>query len=151
MRINVFVEGHAMGSENVFVYGTLLSRYLDPTDGKIKKHKRSEILKGFEFERALLRDYKLLWPKDLGYPFIIPCKGHRVRGEVYYEVGEDTVKRLDAVEGVGVGLFVRERVRVVTDTGAEVEALTYVGGESLRSRAEGPVYLTFIPEEFINK
>ena len=137
-----------MNSKNVFVYGTLLSKYLDPQEGEIKKHSRSEILKGFKFERALLNNYKLLWPDGLGFPFIIPFEGCSVKGEVYYAVGDDIIGVLDEIEGVAGGLYEKKIVKVTTDSGEKAEALTYVGGESLQRHRNSSSYFTVIPEEF---
>ncbi len=137
-----------MGSKNLFVYGTLMSRYLDPRDEEIKKHRRSEVLKDLEFEGALLNDYKLLWPDGLGFPFIISFEGGSVKGEVYYAVSEDIVKVLDEIEDVAGGLYQKKVVEVITDSGEKVEALTYIGGESLQSYRNSSSYFTVIPEEF---
>ncbi|MEM3526027.1 MAG: gamma-glutamylcyclotransferase family protein [Candidatus Jordarchaeaceae archaeon] len=133
---------------NVFVYGTLLSKYFNPKSGKIQVHPRSKILRGFNFERALLKDYKLLWPDTKDYPFITPSPGHSVKGEVYYSVGENTINKLDDIEGVSFGLFEKTIVKVLTDSGSEIEALAYVGGKHLRNLSDCSYYFTLIPEEF---
>ncbi len=137
-----------MSSKNVFVYGTLLSRYFNPRSGEIDVHPRSEVLRGFRFERALLKNYKLLWCNTMNYPFITASQGYSVKGEVYYSVGEETINKLDKIEGVSSGLFEKATVRVLTDSGHEVEALVYVGGQTLRSLSNCPSYFTLIPEEF---
>ncbi|MBS7249276.1 MAG: gamma-glutamylcyclotransferase [Candidatus Freyarchaeota archaeon] len=137
-----------MSSGNVFVYGTLLSKYIDPRSGKIEEHTRSKVLRGFRFERALLKNYKLLWCNTMNYPFITPSQGHSVKGEVYYSVGKETINKLDEIEGVSSGLFEKTVVRVLTDGGREIEALAYVGGQPLRTLSNCPSYFTLIPEEF---
>ncbi len=139
-----------MISKNLFVYGTLMSRYFDPRNGEIKGHSRSEALKGFKFERAILNDYKLLWPDELGFPFIVSFQGSSVMGEVYYAVGEDIIMVLDDIEGVSRGLYEKSIVKVFTDSGEKVEALTYVGGESLQRYRNSSSYFTVIPEKFEN-
>jgi gamma-glutamylcyclotransferase (GGCT)/AIG2-like uncharacterized protein YtfP len=137
-----------LSSGNVFVYGTLLSKYINPRNGEIEVHSRSKILRGFKFERALLKNYKLLWCNTKNYPFIKASQGHSVKGEVYYSVGEETINKLDEIEGVSSGLFEKTVVRVLTDSGREVEALVYVGGQTLRSLNNCPSYFTLIPDEF---
>ena len=49
-----------MGSGNVFVYGTLLSRYFHSGERRICVHPRSTLLRGYGFE-GVLNDYKLFW------------------------------------------------------------------------------------------
>lgn len=137
-----------MSSGNVFVYGTLLSKYINPRSGEIKVHPRSKVLRSFRFERALLKNYKLLWCNKMNYPFITTSHEHSVKGEVYYSVGEETINKLDEIEGVSSGLFEKATVRVLTDSGREVEALVYIGGQNLRSLRNCPSYFTLIPEEF---
>lgn len=49
-----------------------------------------------------------------GFPGLRPAAGRYVRGEVW-EVPEETLARLDRLEGVHVGLFSRVRVHAVMD------------------------------------
>ncbi len=92
-------------------------------------------------------DYKLLWPEGLGFPFIIHSKGHSVKGEVY-NFSEDTIRFLDRIEGVEGGLYEKRIVSVIMDNGDKIDALTYVGGESLQTYRHSSSYSTVIPEEF---
>lgn len=140
-----------LSSGNVFVYGTLMRKYINPRSGKIEEHSRSKVLRVFRFERALLKNYKLLWCNKMNYPFITASQGRSVKGEVYYSVGEETINKLDEIEGVSSGLFEKAKVRVLTDSGREIEALVYVGGQTLRSLSNCPSYFTLIPEEFKEK
>ncbi|MGQ9722472.1 MAG: gamma-glutamylcyclotransferase family protein [Candidatus Jordarchaeum sp.] len=137
-----------MSSQNLFVYGTLMSRYRDPRDGEIKKAPRSEILKDINFEKALLHDYKLVWPNQLNFPFIIHFKGHSVKGEVYYAIGEEVIKVLDEIEGIAEGLYKKKIVNVIIENGDKIEVIVYVGGEQLQRYRDSPSYFTVIPEDF---
>ena len=83
----------------VFVYGTLKNNYSNDHYLKTSKY---------------LGEYKTN-PKwallDLG-PYPAMVMGHlEVKGELY-EVDYDTLDRLDMLEGLSVGLFVRERINV---------------------------------------
>lgn len=113
----------------VFVYGTFLPNIRN----RAKKYKRnvgyerSHIVANFKGVDAILEGFARIWPKDAGYPFIIPKKGHSVNGRVYF-VDRATLDLMDKIEGVGSNYFVREKHPVkLIKTNEKIDAYVYVG------------------------
>lgn len=103
----------------LFVYGTL-------QHGQSRNH----ILRGLEFEKAILLNYRKVNPPSLGFPFIIREKGSNVNGEIYYKVPPPLISQIDIIEGEGE-LYHRIKVIVVLENGKEVDAFTYYPSEIL--------------------
>ena len=98
----------------LFVYGTLR-----------KGQGRSTLLDGQKFlgEVKTEPDYRLY--SNGAYPCLVEAAdGVSVQGELW-EVHDDCLARLDAVEGVDAGLFGRKKVKLVGHEG--VEAYFYLG------------------------
>ena len=134
---------------NVFVYGTLMIRYINPKKGlnQIETHHKSAVLEGYEKADGVLEGYSLHWPDGLSYPFILSNEDGEVLGETYYDVEDEKVKELDEIERVKSGLFQRRQVNVKTPKG-RVDAFTYIGGDGLREEYRNPlIYRTLVPEE----
>jgi gamma-glutamylcyclotransferase (GGCT)/AIG2-like uncharacterized protein YtfP len=88
----------------VFVYGTL--KYGQKNHSLLQKSK-------YIGEATTCNNYLLY---DLGpYPCLVetrPGKGKNIKGEVW-QVNEDTMKRLDVLEGVECDLYKRTRIRLI--------------------------------------
>ena len=105
--------------DNLFVYGTLQHG-----------QSRNYILRGLEYEKATLFNFRKLEPPSLGFPFIIKEENSRVKGEVYYGVGESLINQLDMIEGEGK-LYYRIIVKVNLEDTREIKAFTYYPSEIL--------------------
>jgi cation transport regulator ChaC len=81
--------------------------------------------------RARLPGYRFAFNKrgDKGqiYANIIPDESHEVWGVIYL-CNPAAIKEMDKREGVSGGHYARQTVQVITDTGKEVSAETYIGG-----------------------
>ncbi|TFG23269.1 MAG: gamma-glutamylcyclotransferase [Promethearchaeota archaeon] len=104
---------------NLFVYGTLQHG-----------QSRNSILKDLSYEKAILPDYKKVEPPTLGFPFIIREEGSIVEGEVYFEVPDSLLERIDVIENEG-DLYHRLLVKVKTVKEKELEAYIYYPSEDL--------------------
>lgn len=124
---------------NLFTYGTFLSAFWDFTDSEhpflMLPGSRHSVLEEFHFLRAKLDDFIRIWPPGLSFPFIIPQEGF-VLGEIYFDVAPNKFVELDRIEGEGY-LYNRANVSVkLLDApfkGLKVDAITYVGSDSLVS------------------
>jgi gamma-glutamylcyclotransferase (GGCT)/AIG2-like uncharacterized protein YtfP len=85
---------------------------------------------GLKYEKAILLNYKKVEPSSLGFPFIIRDDNSSVKGEVYYDVGQSLLNKLDMIEGEGE-LYHRILVEVKLENGNETEAYTYYPSEIL--------------------
>jgi len=117
---------------NVFVYGTLMREFRDPRSGEVVIHPRSNVLACYQPAVGRIRGFKLVWPSELNFPFIREDPSGSVRGELYQDVRDETVRRLDEIEGAPSGLFVKKVVEVELEDGRRVDAIVYVGGEELK-------------------
>jgi gamma-glutamylcyclotransferase (GGCT)/AIG2-like uncharacterized protein YtfP len=97
----------------LFVYGTL-------QHGK----SRNYLLKGLEYEKAILLNYKKITPPSLNFPFIIRDDSSRVIGEVYYGLSQNLIHQIDMIEREGE-LYNRIKVRITLNSGEEVDVFTY--------------------------
>jgi len=118
---------------NLFVYGTLLSKYRNPHTDTIECHSRNLSLKGLHHTEGWIDNYTLYWPPELTFPFIAPYEGKKVFGELYYNLDSIKLKELDIIEHVPFGYFERIIVKVHMKKGIE-KAFTYIGGKILRKR-----------------
>ncbi len=59
-------------------------------------------------EPAVLLDFRKVDLRRLGYEVVVPAPGERVEGLVYRGMSRADYRRLDAYQGVGEGLYVRE-------------------------------------------
>ena len=105
--------------DSLFVYGTLQHG-----------QSRNYILRGLEYEKATLVNYRKLEPPSLGFPFIIKDNNSMVKGEVYYGVGKSLINQIDMIEGEGK-LYHRILIKVNLEDGREIEAYTYYPSEIL--------------------
>jgi len=102
----------------VFVYGTLMKGY-----GNHRNYlSHSEFLGAGE-----ITGYALYAVSS--FPGIVPQGGAKVKGEVY-NVDQDTLKRLDCLEGEG-SLYLRKQVEILMN-GQRVQAWTYIWNHETR-------------------
>lgn len=105
--------------DTVFVYGTLMKGY-----GNHRNYlSHSEFVGTGE-----ITGYALYAVSS--FPGIVPEGGEKVKGEVY-KVDQDTLKRLDRLEGEG-SLYLRKQVEVRAD-GHIVQAWTYIWNHETRN------------------
>lgn len=98
-----------------FAYGTLVNQtYLKAICGG-----------KFEFSYAKLKGYKKYSPQS-GYPYIMERAGSEVEGVLYYGLDRSQFSKIDKYESEG-NIYSREKVKVLTEEGKEIETYTYVG------------------------
>ena len=114
---------------NLFVYGS----YLPNIKELARKHERDVTPRHIYgiYEWAILRGYARIWPKNLKYPFMIKAEGHEIDGVVYYNITEKYLKEIDYVEG-HPSYYKRVKVKVITESGKEIEAHAYMGNAVVR-------------------
>lgn len=110
--------------QNLFVYGTLL--YPELWQRLVRRHYRQA--------PARLANHRRLQVKGERYPGLIPCKGHRVDGRVYFNVQPQELRRLDRYEGE---YYEQKAVTVVLEDGTLVSAITYLFKKRYRARLAG--------------
>lgn len=99
----------------LFAYGTLTDEAF--VTGLLERPVRPEA--------ARLLDFELLELEGFGYPTVFSADGAEVRGVLYRGLTEEDLRRLDAYEGVGEGLYRRLTARVVAGKEAPEEAFLY--------------------------
>ena len=92
---------------------------------------RNYILKGLSFKIAILKDYEKREPPSLGFPFIIRKEGENVKGEVYLEIPDAILEKIDIIEGEG-DLYDRIIVKVISLTGESLNAFVYYPSKKLQ-------------------
>lgn len=106
-----------------FAYGSNLS-------GEQKQNRTGPIR---EARRARLDGYRIAFNKrgndGTGKANIVPDANRTVWG-VVYRCSSDALDEMDRYEGVANGHYARKTVRVQTDAGDELDAITYVAGDS---------------------
>ncbi|WGI18098.1 gamma-glutamylcyclotransferase [Methanonatronarchaeum sp. AMET-Sl] len=115
---------------NLFVYGTLMTQYLDPTTNQIKTHPRHQILNKHQKEIVELKEHSLYWHPNQTYPFIIKEPNGTVIGELYYNINKETIKKTDKIENTDTKLFQRKTIKLKTKSNQnqEIQAQTYIAG-----------------------
>lgn len=74
---------------------------------------------------ARLLDFELLELEGFGYATVFSADGAEVQGVLYRGLTEEDLRRLDAYEGVGEGLYRRLTARVVAGEDEPEEAFFY--------------------------
>jgi len=101
-----------MDMNTVFVYGTLK-----------RGQSRNNVMMGGEYLGKGKTD-SMFALVDLG-PFPALCYGHGpARGEVY-NVSDDTLRRLDIIEGVP-HLYERDKINITLESGETISCWTYL-------------------------
>jgi len=73
-------------------------------------------------EPAELLDFLRVEPVGFAYPVVLESPGERTEGVLYRHLSEEDFRRLDGYEGVGEGLYFRERARAVAPGAAADQA-----------------------------
>jgi gamma-glutamylcyclotransferase (GGCT)/AIG2-like uncharacterized protein YtfP len=119
----------------LFAYGTLMiEEIMETVTGRT-----------FKSSDALLRGHVRYCIRDVLYPGIIKNKGSVVRGTVYYDIDDETMRRLDAFED---DIYERVAVEIITDDGNRLDAYTYRISERYESVLTAEVWE---PEAFREK
>ena len=105
--------------DNIFVYGTLQHG-----------QSRNYVLRGLNYEKATLCNYRKIEPENLDFPFILKDEGSEVKGEIYSGVSKELLESLDRIEGEGF-LYHRILIEVETVQGKKVQAFTYYPDKKL--------------------
>jgi len=108
----------------LFAYGTLTDEAF--VAGLLERPVRPEA--------ARLPDFELLELEGFGYPTVFAAEGEEVQGVLYRGLTEEDLRRLDAYEGVGEGLYLRLTARVVAGEGEPEEAFFYAVTERALGR-----------------
>jgi len=109
-----------MTINNLFVYGTLM-----------QGQSRNYVLKGLTFETAILKGYEKQEPTSLGFPLIIRKEDSIVEGEIYFNIPDSLLKKIDIIEGEG-DLYHRIIVKVVNVKGEHIESFVYYPSNTLQ-------------------
>lgn len=138
-----------------FAYGSNLS-----TD---QKERRTGAIR--EARRARLDGYRVAFNKrsndGTGKANIVRAAARTVWG-VVYRCSAEALRDMDRMEGVAYGHYIRRQIRVRVDTGEEMDAVTYIAGDSFvdDSCAPSQEYLQTmlqgarshgIPEEYVRE
>jgi gamma-glutamylcyclotransferase (GGCT)/AIG2-like uncharacterized protein YtfP len=83
-----------------------------------------------KYESAILPNYKKVNPTSLGFPFIILDEKSEVIGELYYDIDEELLNSIDAIEGEG-SLYHRIIVEVLNENAERIQAYTYYPSDKL--------------------
>ncbi|MFX1505939.1 MAG: gamma-glutamylcyclotransferase [Promethearchaeota archaeon] len=106
--------------DRLFTYGTLQSGY-----------SRNYLMKGLDFNKAVLSGYRKISPPELGFPFIIQDQESAVSGEIYFRLTQAHWTQIDLIEGEG-SLYHRILVEVKTiPEGNQFSAFTYYPSRGL--------------------
>ncbi len=90
-------------------------------------------------EVARLANHKLVDMDGVGVPIVVPLEGETVLGRLYRGLSPEDMRRLDAYQGVGEGLFRRLGLRVQASGAEEPEhAWVYVPTDRLISGMTKP-------------
>jgi len=99
---------------NLFVYGSFMKGYMN------NKH-----LKDYTEERALLPNYRKIWPRSKDNPVIIHELKSFVVGELYRNVSENTINQVKRLEGVPHLTTLKEVEIIVKNTNEKVKAIIF--------------------------
>jgi gamma-glutamylcyclotransferase (GGCT)/AIG2-like uncharacterized protein YtfP len=108
----------------LFAYGTLTDEAL--VAGLLGRPVRAEA--------ARLVDFELLELEGFGYPTVFAAEGEEVEGKLYRGLTDEDLRRLDAYEGVGEGLYRRTTARVAAGDLEPREAFVYLVTERTLER-----------------
>lgn len=101
--------------------------------------------------KATLPDYELVFAGYSkrwkgGVATIRPCKGMEVKGAIY-EISDKDLNRLDRYEGHPI-VYNRIKVKVTTEYGESVEAVTYIMREPFEETQPSEEYLKTIQQGY---
>jgi gamma-glutamylcyclotransferase (GGCT)/AIG2-like uncharacterized protein YtfP len=108
----------------LFAYGTLTDEAL--VAGLLERPVRAEA--------ARLLDFELLELEGFGYPTVFAAEGEEVEGKLYRGLTDEDLRRLDAYEGVGEGLYRRTTARAAAGDLEPREAFVYLVTERTLER-----------------
>lgn len=99
---------------HVFTYGSLM---FGEVFERIVRHR-------YHSQHAYVRHFKRTVIRNHAYPVVLPSYGHRLDGELYFDVKHTDLRRLDIFEGE---YYQRQQTRVTLgDTHQQVRADIYV-------------------------
>ncbi|MBX6367922.1 MAG: gamma-glutamylcyclotransferase [Rhodospirillales bacterium] len=110
-----------------FFYGSLL-------DPATRRQVLGPLARGLTLERARLDGWRLSRPRRSPWPFIRPCRGSSVEGEISSPIARAARRRLYAYEGE---LYRTRRVSVRTTDGRRLGATVFVPSYSERGGLTG--------------
>ena len=80
-------------------------------------------------EVCKLPKYRRLWLKTTIFPFIIHEENYPGIHALCYSIRKDRLDKMDKYEGVDVGLYTREQIKVEGLSGREYQAFIYIPTE----------------------
>jgi gamma-glutamylcyclotransferase (GGCT)/AIG2-like uncharacterized protein YtfP len=105
---------------NVFAYGTFMTGY--------HNHR---YMKEYTPEKAILFNYRRIWPEIMGFPIIIEKKGASVKGELYKNVNDTDLAKMDRLEGVP-HFYTKRIVEVIIIKGENnIQAIVYYPNDDM--------------------
>jgi len=132
---------------NIFIFDTLMSRYIHPWRNSIEEGKLKILLDSYERKVGILDEYVIIWKKDLSHPYLVREPNGVVIGEVILNVPQDVIMVIDQYEFAPRKNYrVEETIRC--GDGSTVEAYVYVWkGEDVHSEDEE--FKTLLPQDDI--
>lgn len=132
---------------NIFIFDTLMSRYIHPWRNSIEEGKLKILLDSYERKVGILDEYVIIWKKDLSHPYLVREPNGVVIGEVILDVPQDVIMVIDQYEFAPRKNYrVEETIRC--EDRSTVEAYVYVWkGEDVHSEDEE--FKTLLPQDDI--
>lgn len=135
---------------NLFVYGTLMfpevTNHLEIASCDLAGNPSSELRRA----KATLLGYErftVRFRERGNFPAIVPAPD-AINGDVFFDLTDESIRKLDLFEGVKEGYYVRKSIRVghalLPDAHEPIQAETYVCGDLIRDKLDGP----WDPEQF---
>ena len=130
---------------NIFLYGLLMKRYINPWVDSIEKGKLSILLNSYSRKFSKVNGLKIVWKKESDKPFLLKDENSFAIGEVLLNVSNDVVN----IIGKYVGprrFFKKTLIEFEDEEENKLEGYTYI----YTSRVEfndDEVFLTLVPKE----
>ena len=107
-----------------------------------KKQMRKRCPKNKRIGKGKLKDYRWIITEERGYANIVEAKDDYVLGFVY-EISATDEKELDSKEGVSIGAYTKEYLKIEVD-GEEYECLVYIDRKRITEGKPWDEYVTRI-------
>ncbi len=130
---------------NLFLYGLLMSRYVNPWTDSIEEGKLSILLNSYTRRFSKIDGVKIVWKKDVNKPFLLSDENSFVIGEVLLDVTDDVVN----IVGKYIGprrFFKKTLVKSVDIEGNKLEGYIFIYTSEVEFN-DDEVFLTLIPKE----
>ena len=130
---------------NIFLYGLLMKRYVNPWAGSVEKGKLSILLGSYSRKFSKADGLKIVWKRESGKPFLLRDENSFAIGEVLLNVSDDVVN----VVGKYIGprrFFKKTLIEFEDVEGNKLEGYTFIYTSEVEFN-DDEVFLTLIPKE----